>query len=234
MPLALKEYLESHSGVTHFLSHPDPLWIAQEYDDDRVILTCALFSYGNVKAILKFLKNFDFSFQSHSSYYRFQTQKDVEIFCTIMNSLESQTIQKIFYESFVINRSIIDGINGVIEHLYKQTSYRSRGLTFLLGQPIRKIKGNAPMKRWMMFLRWMVRSHQPDLGRWKEIFPHELIMPLDTHTFSVSQQLGLLNRQTYDLQAAIELTQRLKEFDSLDPLKYDFALYRIGQLKLFP
>jgi uncharacterized protein (TIGR02757 family) len=57
-------------------------------------------------------------------------------------------------------------------------------------------------------------------------------MPLDTHTFNVSRRVGLLERKTYDLQAAIELTQKLKSFDESDPLKYDFALYRLGQEKI--
>ena len=29
-----------------------------------------------------------------------------------------------------------------------------------------------------------------------------------------------------------ELTEKLKEFDSKDPVKYDFAIYRIGQEKI--
>ena len=83
-----------------------------------------------------------------------------------------------------------------------------------------------------MFLRWMVRDAKPDLGLWKGVEKNRLIIPLDTHTHKVSLNLGLLKRKTYDLQAAIELTDKLKEFDSNDPLKYDFALYRIGQLKI--
>ena len=65
--------------------------------------------------------------------------------------------------------------------------------------------------------------------RWNLYF---VIWALDTHTFKVSQRLGLLKRKTYDMKASIELTQRLKKFDSLDPIKYDFALYRLGQEKL--
>ena len=54
-------------------------------------------------------------------------------------------------------------------------------------------------------------------------------MPLDTHTFHVSTKLGLLKRKQCDLKAALELTENLKKFDPLDPIKYDFALYRLGQ-----
>lgn len=80
-----------------------------------------------------------------------------------------------------------------------------------------------------MFLRWMVRDDNLDLGLWKKVDKKDLIIPLDTHTFKVSQKLGLLQRKTYDLKSAILLTQKLKEFDNQDPIKYDFALYRIGQ-----
>ena len=83
-----------------------------------------------------------------------------------------------------------------------------------------------------MFLRWMVRDEYPDLGLWTGIDKKDLIIPLDTHTHKVSLNLGLLKRKTYDLQAAIELTEKLKEFDSKDPVKYDFALYRIGQMDI--
>ena len=83
-----------------------------------------------------------------------------------------------------------------------------------------------------MFLRWMVRDTQPDIGLFRGVKKSDLIIPLDTHTHKVSLNLGLLERKTYDLQAAIELTQNLKKFDPIDPLKYDFALYRIGQFNI--
>ncbi|MCO4846105.1 MAG: DUF2400 family protein, partial [Sulfurovum sp.] len=54
-----------------------------------------------------------------------------------------------------------------------------------------------------------------------------------THTFQVSRRLGLLKRKTYDMKASIELTDTLRSFDAADPIKYDFALYRLGQEKLY-
>ena len=88
------------------------------------------------------------------------------------------------------------------------------------------------MKRWMMYLRWMVRRDVLDMGLWSGVKRSELIMPLDTHTFNVSRSLGLLKRGQCDLRAAVELTENLRLFDPEDPLKYDFALYRIGQEKM--
>jgi hypothetical protein len=31
------------------------------------------------------------------------------------------------------------------------------------------------------------------------------------------------------MRAVIELTERLRRFDDKDPIKYDFAIYRLGQ-----
>jgi uncharacterized protein (TIGR02757 family) len=48
----------------------------------------------------------------------------------------------------------------------------------------------------------------------------------------MSQKLGLLKRKSYDMKAVLELTDRFRQWDKNDPVKYDFALYRLGQEKL--
>ncbi|WP_394988954.1 TIGR02757 family protein, partial [uncultured Helicobacter sp.] len=94
-------------------------------------------------------------------------------------------------------------------------------------------KGKSPLKRWNLFARWLVRNDALDFGIWQDIItPSELIIPLDTHTFAVGQKLGLLKRKTYDLAAALELTQSLQKYCPDDPVRYDFALYRIGQSRV--
>lgn len=82
-----------------------------------------------------------------------------------------------------------------------------------------------------MYLRWMVRKDRLDLGLFKKIDKKDLLIPLDTHTHKVALAFCLMQRKTYDFKAVLELTQKLKEFDNLDPIKYDFALYRLGQSK---
>ena len=81
-----------------------------------------------------------------------------------------------------------------------------------------------------MFLRWMVRQDDKgvDFGLWKNIKPSELMMPLDVHVERVARHLGLLQRKQRDWQAVVELTNRLREFDPEDPVKYDFALFGLG------
>ena len=75
----------------------------------------------------------------------------------------------------------------------------------------------------------MVRDSNIDLGLFKSLPKSKLLMPLDVHTHRVSLNLGLISRKSYDFKAVRELTDKLCEFDPADPIKYDFALYRIGQ-----
>jgi len=85
-------------------------------------------------------------------------------------------------------------------------------------------------KRLNMFLRWMVRKddHGVDFGIWNQIKPADLIMPCDLHVDRVARKLNLITRKQTDWQTAVELTERLKEFDPIDPVKYDFALFGLG------
>lgn len=98
-------------------------------------------------------------------------------------------------------------------------------------------------KRWCMLLRWMVRKDALDLGLWRAgspllprdsagILPRQLVMPLDTHTGRISQYIGLTHRKSLGWKAACEITERLRECDSEDPVRYDFALARLGILDL--
>lgn len=93
-------------------------------------------------------------------------------------------------------------------------------------------KGSAA-KRVNMFLRWMVRSDPSgiDFGLWKDIPASALLIPLDLHTGNVSRQLGLLTRRQNDARAVAALTARLREFDPLDPIRYDFALFGLGAFR---
>lgn len=89
---------------------------------------------------------------------------------------------------------------------------------------------NSAAKRINMFLRWMVRKDKygVDFGIWNKIRMSDLICPLDVHSGNVARKLGLLNRRQNDWKAAVELTNKLKEFDNNDPVKYDYALFGLG------
>lgn len=85
-------------------------------------------------------------------------------------------------------------------------------------------------KRINMYLRWMVRQDEQgvDFGIWKGISPAQLICPCDLHVDRVGRKLGLITRKQTDWGTAVELTEVLRTFDPLDPVKYDFALFGLG------
>ena len=101
-----------------------------------------------------------------------------------------------------------------------------RGLEYLLSSPA---NGSA-CKRMNLFLRWMVRRTSPDLGIWDFVDPAKLVMPLDTHVHRIATFLGLSERRSADWKAARAVTDRLARFDPADPVRYDFALCRLGIL----
>jgi uncharacterized protein (TIGR02757 family) len=85
-------------------------------------------------------------------------------------------------------------------------------------------------KRLCMFLRWMVRKDNcgVDFGIWQTIKPSQLLMPLDVHVERHARRLGLLERPQADWQTVLELTEKMRQFDPNDPVKYDFALFGMG------
>jgi uncharacterized protein (TIGR02757 family) len=225
--------------------------VASRYDDEFIILLCALFAYGNAKLIVKFLDSLDFSLLEKSDdiiekeldsfYYRFQTSQDIKmVFKTFKRLKNIDSLNSIFLQAYKKENNILEGIDALIQKIHKIANYNSQGFTFLISSPFKRDKagiikelGNAPYKRWNMYLRWMVRDDNLDLGLWSGVDKKDLILPLDTHTFKVSQKLGLLDRQTYDLKSALLITEKLRQFDNNDPVKYDFSLYRLGQEKIF-
>ncbi|MFZ4543014.1 MAG: TIGR02757 family protein [Saprospiraceae bacterium] len=87
-------------------------------------------------------------------------------------------------------------------------------------------------KRLNMFLRWMVRkdNNGVDFGLWNDIKPSQLLMPLDVHVERVARNLGLIQRKQTDWLTVLELTENLRQFDPIDPVKYDFALFGLGTI----
>ena len=126
------------------------------------------------------------------------------------------------------NFDIIHGVNTLMREIYALNSYRSFGYEFFFGKVFEREPISA-YKRYNMWLRWMVRKSDIDLGLFDKISPSALILPLDTHTHKVSLKIGLCSRKSYDYKAAFEITQNLRQFDPQDPIKYDFAIYRLGQ-----
>lgn len=220
---------------------PDPLQIAKIHKDEFIALICALFAYGNAKNILTFLNKLDFSLLNSSQKqiqkglkglkYRFQNEKDlIEIFTTLSRLKNEISLNELFTRAYKKRQNITDSIFAFMQKIQKLNDYSSYGYDFFFGKIWQNIP-SSPLKRYNMYLRWMVRKDALDIGLFTKIHTKDLLIPLDTHTHKISLTLGLLKRKIYDFKSVLELTQKLKEFDANDPIKYDFALYRLGQSK---
>lgn len=193
-------------------------------------------------------------------HYRFQTCKDIKtLFIIIASLLENGGLKKHFLQAFknppsnltlwdksnnIYHARIIYSIYHCIDILYTYISKhhisQSKGINFTLGTSLSNYlqhKGTIPynasaLKRWNMLLRWLVRKDEIDMGIWQDsLSPQHLILPLDTHTFRLCKEFRILNTKYANLRSALQATDALALMCENDPVRYDFAIYRLGQSK---
>lgn len=234
-----------------FLSS-DPVGLVHDFPDsadrEAAALLCALFAYGGVKAMRSFLasllnllieiggsparglhkiKNLKFR---PGLYYRFQSADDVSSFLSAASALMPEKRGSIWAEYFgkpgepmeeridSFQKALLDGV---------PRRKRTAGLIHLTGRG----SGTGARKRFCMYLRWMVRSNFPDLGLYRNFTTSELVVPLDVHMLRLAHHMRWTDRKTADWKTAVEVTNALRRFDADDPLRFDFALTRIGILR---
>jgi len=232
---------------------PDPLQFVYGYsaraDMEIAALLAAVLAYGRVEQIQKSLNNLfgrigpkpcefvrdldqakkrkllDFK-------HRFTTGGDI---CDLLELLKQVyekkgSIEKNFLSGYhKADDNIIPALSRFCDSLlnmhtagHKKTP--SRGLKYLLAAP----SAGSASKRLNLFLRWMVRDDNVDLGLWRSIDKAKLIVPMDVHIFRVSKMLGFCRKKNISLKAAVEVTERFAQIEPDDPVKYDFALCRVG------
>ncbi len=210
------------------------------------------FAYGKVelfKPVIEHILNpggkhpaqffMNFSLKKDAQYlrgisYRFNKEKDILCGVYILNHIlkKWKSLKNLFYHFYKSEHEDTGyALNGFVDYVHKiNTSpvygrnVKPYGLIQLFPAPH---KGSA-CKRMNLFLRWMVRTRDIDLGIWHEIPPSKLIIPLDTHIAKISRCIGLTKRTASDWKTAKEITESLKKLDQNDPLKYDFALCHHG------
>ena len=85
-------------------------------------------------------------------------------------------------------------------------------------------------KRLNLFLRWMVRSDEVDLGVWRSVRPGQLIVPLDTHIIRLARCLRLTRYTSPGWKMAADVTARLRALDPHDPVRFDFSICHVGMM----
>jgi uncharacterized protein (TIGR02757 family) len=85
-------------------------------------------------------------------------------------------------------------------------------------------------KRLNLFLRWMTRRDQVDPGGWTRVPKRQLVVPLDTHTIRVGKCVGFTRRASPGWLMALDITERLRQIDPEDPVRYDFSLCHLSMM----
>lgn len=225
----------------------DPIQFPHRYsnfnDIELVGFISSLFAYGNRKIFIKkldelfgymqnepvnFIKNGDFSILKANDFnYRFSKPKDIIELFTILSKLynSSNGLSELFSFGFN-NKNIEIMMQSVVDYFYANAkSDVGHGFYHLLPNP----RKQCAMKRMNMFLRWMVRKSEVDLGVWEFIPKSELLIPLDVHVARLSREMELIvTNKSNNMKAVKELTSNLRLFDKNDPVKYDFAIFGKG------
>ncbi|HUT57179.1 MAG TPA: TIGR02757 family protein [Phycisphaerae bacterium] len=98
------------------------------------------------------------------------------------------------------------------------------GCGFLLPSPA----GGSACKRLNLMLRWLVRRDDVDPGGWPTEWADKLLVPLDTHMHRIARAMNATRRKAADLRTAEEVTAAFRGIRPDDPVRYDFALTRLG------
>lgn len=252
--LELKEFLEEKYKLyanPKFVKD-DPIQIPHRYSKKEDIeisgLLTSTIAWGNRKMIIynadrllrkmgespyEFVLNFDendhhlFNNFVHRTFNQLDCINYIEVLKRIY--VDKAGLEHVFTRGFERDHSVKSAIDKFRSMFIK---YDANEHTL---KHVPNVYNGSAAKRINMFLRWMVRPsiEGVDFGIWKKIPSSALMMPLDTHSGRVARSLGILSRNQNDWKSVEELTVLLREFDSNDPVKYDYALFGLGVFEKF-
>ena len=238
------------------LIKPDPLQFVYRYSEpaDMEIagFLASCLAYGRVEQIEKdvgglldrmggspfeFLRDFGKSKRAKLKGFRhrFNTGDDISDLFELLRGivLKYGSIEKFFLQGYnPTDENIIPALSRFCDTLLnasRDSHSRNvpKGLSYLLARP----EAGSACKRLNLFLRWMVRDDEVDAGLWKAIDRSKLVVPVDVHMGRLCRILGFHDRKTISLKTAVEITESFAQIEPGDPVKYDFALSRIGILE---
>ncbi len=252
-PVRKKELDRLYEAVNHRrYVHPDPLEFLYNYpsvkDREIVALIAAALAYGRVAQILKSVSAvlqpmkpspYDFLANTPLSSLR-------KIYAGFVHRFAKgdQVAAMLFGVGRVIEK--FGSLNGCfLSGMNTDTETVFDGLCFFAGQ-LTRMGGGSPghlipspekgsaCKRLNLFLRWMVRKDAVDTGGWEKVPCARLIVPLDTHMHRVGLRFGFTSRRQANRITAQEVTDGFRRLLPEDPVRYDFALTRVGIRKDIP
>jgi uncharacterized protein (TIGR02757 family) len=232
---------------------PDPLQFVYKYssreDMEIAAFLSAILAYGRVQHIersltnlfarmgnspFKFVKNFDAKKRARLKGFKHRfTSGDClsDLFWLLKKILNQYgSIENFFLLGYrKTDRSIIPALSNFCDsflNIYAEShnGQTKRGLKYLLASPT----AGSACKRLNLFLRWMVRDDDVDTGFWKSVDKAKLIVPVDVHMGRLCRILKFHSHKTVSLSTALKITDSFSQIERADPVKYDFALSRIG------
>jgi uncharacterized protein (TIGR02757 family) len=228
--------------------HPDPLEFLYRYEDpadrETAAFIASTLAYGRVSQILasvgrvldrmghspaRFLdENLPEELKScfASFVHRFTTGSELASMLTGLKRVRDKfgSLQNCFVEAQrPTDETVLPALGFLISEIEKG-GHGGCTRNSLLALPER---GSA-CKRHHLFLRWMVRRDIVDPGGWDSVNPAKLIVPLDTHMYRICSCWKFTERKSPGGSAALDITRAFREIAPQDPVRYDFALTRLG------
>ena len=224
--------------------HPDPLeflWRYSSTEDREIVgLIASGLAYGRVARILKSTeKVLEILGPAPSGFLREVSLKELS---GAFDGFKHRFTTAFEMAAILKSASVLQGKWGLLGHMLgafiSEDTYHNA-----LDRFVRNLLEGAGMekcsllarpslgsacKRLHLFMRWMVRKDDVDPGGWQWISPSVLIIPLDVHMFRAAVALGFTGRKTASCAAAFEITESFRAINPDDPVKYDFALTRMG------
>ena len=109
---------------------------------------------------------------------------------------------------------------------YGRRPPKRAGVCYFFPRP----SAGSACKRLNLFMRWMVRRDEVDLGVWTTIPAGKLIVPLDTHVIRLGRCLRLTTYVSPGWRMAADITASLRAIDPDDPVRFDFSLCHVGMM----
>ena len=243
----------------HVNSASDPVHIVRRYstpDDREIVGFCAsALAFGRVASVLQsierlldamgphpaaFVRNFDA--RRHRGpleplVHRWIRGRDLVALLLILQRMlrESGSVEAFFLAGDdAAQPDVGTALNSFSERALGtdlRPAYGSRppkrpGVSYFFPRP----SAGSACKRLNLFLRWMVRKDEIDLGVWTAVSPARLVVPLDTHVIRLGRCLRLTRYASPGWKMAADITAALRALDPADPVRYDFSLCHVGMM----
>ena len=256
---ALAEPLDGlYRSFDHVTSATDPVHIVRRYssrEDREVVGFCAAaLAFGRVASVLNsiesllqvigprpasFVRAFDPARDGprlHALVHRWIRGRDLVALLVVLQRMlrQSGSIERFFVED---DDPAAPDVSAALEAFSRRalaTDLKSAygrmpkrpGVCYFFPRP----GAGSACKRLNLFLRWMVRKDEIDLGVWTAVSPSRLIVPLDTHVIRLGRCLRLTRYTSPGWKMAAEITASLRAIDPADPVRFDFSLCHVGMM----